>query len=118
MTASTKILDVASGFVISKCYELTGRPTLCKEIDAQVPEGLDIHILTHGQLRHLQDAQDQAEAAILLRSIGCALFRVTRRTNSVALRTRRSKIMAALVPAPRIPVSTVLCPIEALGRPR
>ena len=46
MTASTKILDVASGFVISKCYELTGRPTLCKEIDAQVPEGLDIHILT------------------------------------------------------------------------
>jgi hypothetical protein len=41
-------LDVALGFIIGKCYK---RPPaveflkFLKEIDAQIPEGLDVHIV-------------------------------------------------------------------------
>ena len=41
-------LDVASGFVIGKCYKRHRAAeflNFLKEIDAQVPEGLDIHIV-------------------------------------------------------------------------
>ena len=56
-------LDVASGFVIGKCYKRHRAVEFLKflkEIDAQVPEGLDVHIV--GQLRHPQDTQDQSVA--------------------------------------------------------
>lgn len=41
-------LDVASGFVIGKCYKRHRAVEFLKflkEIDAQVPEGLDVHIV-------------------------------------------------------------------------
>ncbi len=41
-------LDIASGFVIGKCYKrhrATEFLDFLKEIDARVPEGLDIHII-------------------------------------------------------------------------
>ena len=41
-------LDVASGFVIGKCckrHRAVEFLTFLKEIDAQVPEGLDVHIV-------------------------------------------------------------------------
>ena len=41
-------LDVASGFVIGKCYKRHRAAeflNFLKEIDAQVPEGLDVHIV-------------------------------------------------------------------------
>ena len=41
-------LDVASGFVIGKCYKRQRSSeflNFLKEIDARVPEGLDIHIV-------------------------------------------------------------------------
>jgi hypothetical protein len=44
-------LDVASGFVIGKCYKRRFLNFL-KEIDAQVPEGLDIHIVMDNYATH------------------------------------------------------------------
>ena len=41
-------LDVASGFVIGKCYRRHRAAeflNFLKEIDAQVPNGLDVHIV-------------------------------------------------------------------------
>jgi hypothetical protein len=52
-------LDVASGFVIGKCHKRHRAAeflNFLKEIDAQVPEGLDIHIVMD------QDAEDQGVA--------------------------------------------------------
>src|SRR6185437_12896627 len=48
-------LDVASGFVIGKCYKrhrATEFLNFLKEIDAQVPEGLDIHIVMDNYATH------------------------------------------------------------------
>ena len=48
-------LDVASGFVIGKCYRRhRAREFLdfLKEIDAQVPEGLDIHVVMDNYATH------------------------------------------------------------------
>ena len=48
-------LDVASGFVIGKCYRrhrATEFLNFLKEIDAQVPEGLDIHIVMDNYATH------------------------------------------------------------------
>jgi hypothetical protein len=46
-------LDVASGFVIGKCYK-RHRAVLkfLKEIDTQVPEGLDVHIVMDNYATH------------------------------------------------------------------
>ena len=47
-------LDVASGFVIGKCYKrhrATEFLNFLKEIDAQLPEGLDIHIVMDSRCR-------------------------------------------------------------------
>jgi len=54
-------LDVASGFVIGKCYKRHRAVEFLKflkEIDAQVPEGLDVHIVmdNYATTKH----QDQA----------------------------------------------------------
>ena len=57
-------LDVASGFVIGKCYKRHRAVeflNFLKQIDAHVPEGLE-RPYRHGQLRHPQDAQDQGVA--------------------------------------------------------
>jgi transposase len=48
-------LDVASGFVIGKCYKrhrATEFLKFLKEVDAQVPEGLDIHIVMDNYATH------------------------------------------------------------------
>jgi len=48
-------LDVASGFVIGKCYRRHRAVeflNFLKEIDAQVPEGLDIHIVMDNYATH------------------------------------------------------------------
>ena len=48
-------LDVASGFVIGKCYKRHRAVEFLKflkEIDAQVPEGLDIHIVMDNYATH------------------------------------------------------------------
>jgi transposase/DNA-binding CsgD family transcriptional regulator len=48
-------LDVASGFVIGKCYKrhrATEFLNFLKEIDSQVPEGLDIHIVMDNYATH------------------------------------------------------------------
>ena len=48
-------LDVASGFVIGKCYKRHREAeflNFLKEIDAQVPEGLDIHIVVDNYATH------------------------------------------------------------------
>jgi DDE superfamily endonuclease len=52
-------LDVASGFVIGKCYQRHRAVEflkLLKEIDAQVPEGLDVHIVMDNYATHKTDA--------------------------------------------------------------
>lgn len=57
-------LDVASGFVLGKCYKrhrAVEFSKFLKEIDAQVLDGIDVHIVM-GQLRHPQDTQDQSVA--------------------------------------------------------
>jgi hypothetical protein len=48
-------LDVASGFVIGKCYKRHRAAeflNFLKEIDAQVPAGLDIHIVMDNYATH------------------------------------------------------------------
>lgn len=48
-------LDVASGFVIGKCYKRHRAVEFLKflkEIDAQVPEGLDVHIVMDNYATH------------------------------------------------------------------
>jgi transposase len=48
-------LDVASGFVIGKCYKrhrATEFLDFLKEIDAQVPDGLDVHIIMDNYAIH------------------------------------------------------------------
>jgi len=48
-------LDVASGFVIGKCYKRHRAIEFLKflkEIDAQVPEGLDVHIVMDNYATH------------------------------------------------------------------
>src|SRR5438105_6969473 len=48
-------LDIASGFVIGKCYKRHRAAeflNFLKEIDAQVPEGLDIHIVMDNYATH------------------------------------------------------------------
>ena len=48
-------LDVASGFVIGKCYKRHRAAeflNFLKEIDAQVPKGLDIHIVMDNYATH------------------------------------------------------------------
>jgi hypothetical protein len=48
-------LDVASGFVIGKCYKRHRAAeflNFLKEIDAQIPEGLDIHIVMDNYATH------------------------------------------------------------------
>jgi len=48
-------LDVASGFVIGKCYKRHRAKeflAFLKEIDARVPEGLDIHIIMDNYATH------------------------------------------------------------------
>ncbi len=54
-TSPFAALDVASGFVIGKCYKRHRAAKLLdflKEIDAQVPEGLDIHIVMDNYATH------------------------------------------------------------------
>src|SRR5258705_2968842 len=48
-------LDVASGFIIGKCYKRHRAAEFLKflkEIDAKVPEGLDIHIVMDNFATH------------------------------------------------------------------
>jgi transposase len=48
-------LDVASGFVIGKCYKRHRADEFfdfLKQIEAQVPEGLDIHIIMDNYATH------------------------------------------------------------------
>jgi hypothetical protein len=48
-------LDIASGFVIGKCYKRHRAAeflNFLKEIDAQVAEGLDIHIVMENYATH------------------------------------------------------------------
>jgi transposase len=48
-------LDVASGFVIGKCYRRHRASeflNFLKEVDAQVPEGLDVHIIMDNYATH------------------------------------------------------------------
>jgi transposase len=48
-------LDVASGFVIGKCYKRHRAVEFLKflkEIDAQIPEGLDVHIIMDNYATH------------------------------------------------------------------
>jgi DDE superfamily endonuclease len=48
-------LDVASGFVVGKCYKRHRAVEFLKflkEIDAQVPEGLDVHIVMDNYATH------------------------------------------------------------------
>ena len=48
-------LDVASGFVIGKCYKRHRAAeflNFLKEIDAQVPDGLDVHIVMDNYATH------------------------------------------------------------------
>jgi hypothetical protein len=48
-------LDVASGFVIGKCYERHRAAeflNFLKEVDAQIAEGLDIHIVMDNYATH------------------------------------------------------------------
>jgi transposase len=48
-------LDVASGFIIGKCYKRHWAVEFLKflkEIDAQVPEGLDVHIVMDNYATH------------------------------------------------------------------
>ena len=48
-------LDVASGFIIGKCYKRHRTVEFLKflkEIDAQVPEGLDVHIVMDNYATH------------------------------------------------------------------
>ena len=48
-------LDIASGFVIGKCYKrhrATEFLDFLKQIDARVPEGLDIHIIMDNYATH------------------------------------------------------------------
>jgi hypothetical protein len=57
-------LDVASGFVIGKCYKRHRAIEFLKflkEIDAQVPEGIDVHIVMDNYATH-KDTQDQSVA--------------------------------------------------------
>ena len=55
MTSLFAALDVASGFVIGKCYKrhrATEFLNFLKEIDARVPEGLDIHVVMDNYATH------------------------------------------------------------------
>ena len=57
-------LDIATGAVIGKCYKrhrATEFLDFLKRIDAEMPEGPDVH-LRDGQLCHPQDAEDQGLA--------------------------------------------------------
>lgn len=57
-------LNVASGFVIRKCYKRHRAVEFLKflkEIDAQIPEGIAVHIVMDNYATH-QDAQDQSVA--------------------------------------------------------
>ena len=68
-------LDVATGFVIGKCYRRhRAREFLdfLKEIDRCVPEGLDIP-RRHGQLRHPQDGGSESLAGTAA-ALACPLY--------------------------------------------
>jgi transposase len=55
MTSPFAALDVASGFVIGKCHKRRRAVEflkLLREIDAQVPEGLDVHIVMDNYATH------------------------------------------------------------------
>jgi transposase len=57
-------LDVASGFVIGKCYKRHRAAeflNFLKEIDAHVPEGLDIHIVMDNYATHKTPKINQVE---------------------------------------------------------
>ena len=57
-TSLFAVLDVASGFVIGKCYKRHRAVEFLKflkEIDAQVPEGLDVHIVMDNYATHKTD---------------------------------------------------------------
>ena len=48
-------LDIASGFVIGKCYKRHRAAEFLdflKQIDAQVPDGLDVHIIMDNYATH------------------------------------------------------------------
>src|SRR5215510_6053691 len=52
---AVRCLDVASGFVIAKCYKRHRAAeflNFLKEIDAQVPDGLDVHIVMDNYATH------------------------------------------------------------------
>ena len=72
-------LDVASGFVIGKCYKRHRAVEFLKflkEIDAQVPEGLDVHIVMDNYATH----KTPKIKAWLLAALPCPLyadFRIT-----------------------------------------
>ena len=68
-------LDVATGFVIGKCYRRhRAREFLdfLKEIDAQVPDGAG-HPRRHGQLRHPQDGGSESLAGPAV-ALACPLY--------------------------------------------
>jgi transposase len=55
MTTLFAALDVASGFIIGKCYKRHRAVEFLKflkEIDAQIPEGLDVHIVMDNYATH------------------------------------------------------------------
>jgi transposase len=54
-TSLFAVLDIALGFVIGKCYKRLRAAeflNFLKEINAQVPEGLDIHIVMDNYAIH------------------------------------------------------------------
>ncbi len=60
-------LDVASGFVIGKCYHRAAEfLNFLKEIDAQVPEGLDIHIVMDNYATHkTSDPNERFDSVVI-----------------------------------------------------
>ena len=66
-------LDVASGFVIGKCYKRHRAAeflNFLKGIDAQIPEGLDIHIVMDNYATH---KTPKIKAWLARRPLSCAL---------------------------------------------
>jgi len=54
-TSLVAALDIASGFVIGKCYKRHRAAKFLdflKQIDARVPEGLDVHIIMDNYTTH------------------------------------------------------------------
>ena len=99
-------LDVATGFVIGKCYRRhRAREFLdfLKEIDAQVPEGLDIHVVMDNYATHKTAAVKAWLARRSMSTLACPLYAdvgvvdqsgrtLVRRTDAQATAARRAHL--------------------------